>query len=92
MPSQIRTCRSTVPHKAAERSPCCSCCLHHNLSPQGVDTIARLGTECRLRALVHDALAKHLTDSAAFFADKLATLSGGAPADVYLLCQVGLLL
>ena len=48
-----------------------------------------LGTKCRLRALVHDALAKHLTDSAAFFADKLATLSGGAPADVYLLCQVG---
>lgn len=42
----------------------------------------------RLRALVHDALAKHLTDSAAFFADKLATLSGGAPADMYLLCQV----
>ncbi len=43
---------------------------------------------CRLRALVQDALAKHLTDSAAFFADKLVALSGGQPADVYLLAQV----
>ena len=42
----------------------------------------------RLRALVHDALAKHLLDSAAFFADKLVTLGGGAPADMFLLAQV----
>ncbi len=48
---------------------------------------SRLLCVCRLRALVHDALAKHLTDSAAFFADKLVTLSGGAPADMYLLAQ-----
>lgn len=46
---------------------------------------------CRLRALVQDALAKHLTDSAAFFADKLVALGGGQPADVYLLAQVHLL-
>ena len=40
-----------------------------------------------LRQLVKDCLAKHLYDGAAFFADKLVTLSGGAPADVYLLAQ-----
>lgn len=40
-----------------------------------------------LRALVKDCLAKHLYAGAAFFADKLVTLSGGAPADVYLLAQ-----
>ena len=40
-----------------------------------------------LRALVKDCLAKHLYAGAAFFADKLVTLSGGAPADIYLLAQ-----
>ncbi|GHP05355.1 anaphase-promoting complex subunit [Pycnococcus provasolii] len=41
----------------------------------------------RMRALVQDALGKHMYASASFFADKLLTLSGGAPADVYLLAQ-----
>lgn len=42
----------------------------------------------RLRSLVQDCLAKHMYDSAAFFADKLVTLSQRAPADIYLLAQV----
>lgn len=41
-----------------------------------------------LTSLVHDCLAKHLYESAAFYADKLVTLSDGAPADVYVLAQV----
>ena len=41
-----------------------------------------------LRGLVHDCLAKHLYESAAFYADKLVTLSDGTPADVYVLAQV----
>lgn len=40
-----------------------------------------------LRELVKDCLSKHMYDSAAFFADKLVTLSGHAPADVWLLAQ-----
>ena len=40
-----------------------------------------------LRAIVHDCLAKHMYEGAAFFADKLVTLSGGAPAEVYTLAQ-----
>ena len=43
----------------------------------------------RLRALVHDCLAKHMYEAAAFFADKLVTLSRGAQPDVYILAQVG---
>lgn len=42
----------------------------------------------RLRSLVQDCLAKHMYESAAFFADKLVTLSQRAPADTYLLAQV----
>ncbi len=42
----------------------------------------------RLRSLVHDCLAKHMYEAAAFFADKLVTLSRGAPQDVYILAQV----
>lgn len=42
----------------------------------------------RLRSLVHDCLAKHMYEAAAFFADKLVTLSRAAPADVYMLAQV----
>ncbi len=41
-----------------------------------------------LRSLVHDCLAKHLYESAAFYADKLVTLSDGTPGDVYVLAQV----
>ena len=41
-----------------------------------------------LRGLVHDCLAKHLYESAAFYADKLVTLSDGTPGDVYVLAQV----
>lgn len=40
-----------------------------------------------LQNLVHDCLAKHLYDSAIFFADKLVTLSNYAPAEVYTLAQ-----
>ena len=42
----------------------------------------------RLRALVQDCLDKHLATSAVFYADKLVTLSGSAPSDVFLLAQV----
>ncbi len=42
----------------------------------------------RLRSLVQDCIAKHLYSSAVFYADKLVTLSGHAPADVFLLAQV----
>ncbi len=41
-----------------------------------------------LRGLVHDCLAKHLYESAAFYADKLVTLSDGTPGDVYVLAHV----
>ena len=37
---------------------------------------------------MHDSLAKHLYDSAVFFADKLVTLGGGSGVDVYTLAQV----
>ena len=40
-----------------------------------------------LRQLVKDCLAKHLYDGAAFFADKLVTLSAGLPEDVLLLAR-----
>lgn len=43
----------------------------------------------RLRAVLHECLAKHMYDSAAFYADKLVVMSGGQPADVFLLAQVG---
>ena len=47
------------------------------------------GEHCvRLRALVHDCLAKHMYEAAAFFADKLVTLSSGSQPDVYILAQV----
>lgn len=46
----------------------------------------------RLRELVKDCLSKHMYDSAAFFADKLVTLSNNAPADIWLLAQVSRLL
>jgi hypothetical protein len=42
----------------------------------------------RLRMLVQDCLAKHLYDSAIFYADKLTTMSGRVPRDAYLLAQV----
>ncbi|EIE23608.1 TPR-like protein [Coccomyxa subellipsoidea C-169] len=41
----------------------------------------------RMRSLVHDCLAKHLYDSAIFYADKLVTMSNGASADVYTLAE-----
>eukprot|EP00873_Tetraselmis_striata_P027901 jgi/Tetstr1/448165/TSEL_035456.t1 len=42
----------------------------------------------QLRSLAQDCLEKHIYSSAAFFADKLVTLSGGRqPGDVYLLAQ-----
>lgn len=41
----------------------------------------------RLRAVVQDSLGKHLYENAIFFADKLVTLSGGEPDDVYRLAQ-----
>ena len=44
----------------------------------------------RLRSLVQDCLAKHMHGSAVFYADKLVTLSGYAPGDVFLLAQVRL--
>jgi anaphase-promoting complex subunit 6 len=43
----------------------------------------------QLRCLVQDCIAKHLYSTAVFFADKLVTLTGHAPGDVYLLAQVG---
>lgn len=42
---------------------------------------------CRLRSLAQDCLGKHLYDSAAFFAEKLVTLSGNK-TDVFLQAQV----
>lgn len=42
----------------------------------------------RLRLLVQDCIDKHLYASAVFYADKLVTLSGSAPSDVYLMAQV----
>lgn len=36
---------------------------------------------------MHDCLAKHMYEAAAFFADKLVTLSGYSPAEVYTLAQ-----
>lgn len=44
-------------------------------------------TISQLRSLVHDCLAKHLYDSATFFADKVVTLSNYAPTEVYTLAQ-----
>ncbi len=41
-----------------------------------------------LRALVHDCMGKHLYDSAAFYADKLVTLSNEDPNEVFMLAQV----
>ncbi len=45
----------------------------------------------KMRGLVHDCFAKHLYDSAIFFADKLVTMSGGADTDVFTLAEVLLL-
>ena len=42
----------------------------------------------KMRCLVHDCLAKHLYDSAIFYADKLVTMSRSADADVYTLAEV----
>lgn len=42
----------------------------------------------RLRALVHDCVAKHMYASAVFFADKVLALSGDCAQDVFLLAQV----
>ena len=51
--------------------------------------MAAVERQCvRLRSLVQDCLAKHMYDSAGFFADKLITLSQHAPADTYMLAQV----
>ena len=40
-----------------------------------------------LRAVVHDCLAKHMYEAAAFFADKLVTLTGYGAVEVYTLAQ-----
>lgn len=45
------------------------------------------GAAQSLRSLVHDCLAKHMYEAAAFFADKMVSLSGYAPAEVYTLAQ-----
>lgn len=42
-----------------------------------------------LRQLVHDALSKHLYNSAVFFADKLVSMGGGSLVDIFSLAQVG---
>lgn len=42
----------------------------------------------QLQMLVHDALAKHMYESAVFFADKLVSMLGNSPLDVYTLAQV----
>ena len=42
----------------------------------------------KMRGLVHDCFAKHLYDSAIFFADKLVTMSEGADTDVFTLAEV----
>lgn len=42
----------------------------------------------QLRCLVQDCIAKHLYTTAAFYADKLVSLTGAAPGDIYLLAQV----
>lgn len=41
-----------------------------------------------LRALVQDCIAKHLYDTAVFFADKLVSLTSYGAGDVFLLAQV----
>lgn len=41
-----------------------------------------------MRSLVHDCLAKHLYESAIFYADKLVTMSKEADTDVYTLAEV----
>eukprot|EP00899_Mesostigma_viride_P002645 jgi/Mesvir1/12381/Mv00559-RA.3 len=41
----------------------------------------------KLRRLVRDCISKHMATSAVFFADKLVSLSGGCPQDVFLLVQ-----
>ena len=40
-----------------------------------------------LRQLVHDALSKHLYDSAVFFADKLVSIGGESLVDIFSLAQ-----
>ncbi len=45
------------------------------------------GAAQSLRSLVHDCLAKHMYDAAAFYADKMVSLSGYSPAEVYTLAQ-----
>lgn len=48
-----------------------------------------LDEQCqRLRDLVHNCISDHLYSSAIFYADKLVTLTNGAPSDVYLLAEV----
>lgn len=51
--------------------------------PEGMERLCE-----RLRGLVNECLSDHLYTSAAFYADKLVTLSNGAPGDVYLLAEV----
>eukprot|EP00197_Chlamydomonas_leiostraca_P013425 CAMPEP_0202878920 /NCGR_PEP_ID=MMETSP1391-20130828/32933_1 /ASSEMBLY_ACC=CAM_ASM_000867 /TAXON_ID=1034604 /ORGANISM="Chlamydomonas leiostraca, Strain SAG 11-49" /LENGTH=229 /DNA_ID=CAMNT_0049561209 /DNA_START=12 /DNA_END=697 /DNA_ORIENTATION=+ len=47
-----------------------------------------LDEQCqRLRDLVHNSISDHLYASAIFYADKLVTLTNGAPSDVYLLAE-----
>lgn len=46
----------------------------------------------RLRSLVQDCIAKHLYSTAVFYADKLVTLSGYGPGDVFLLAQASTVL
>ncbi|EOD11017.1 hypothetical protein EMIHUDRAFT_257540, partial [Emiliania huxleyi CCMP1516] len=40
-----------------------------------------------LRYIVEDSIGKHMYENAVFLADKLVTMSRGAPDDVYLLTQ-----
>ena len=48
---------------------------------------AATSAAARLRGVVTDALAKHLHTSAVFFAEKLVTLTGAAPGDVFMLAH-----
>jgi hypothetical protein len=81
---------SSVTHSTWRLASCLDTCQEQ----QEACAVARAGlatemVDCsRLRSLVQDCLDKHLSTSAVFYADKLVTLSGYAPGDVYLLAQV----
>lgn len=76
------------PHSPCPAAAATAACSPHRLlarRPLAMDAAAAGA----LRSVVHDCLAKHMYEAAAFFADKLVTASGYAPAEVYTLAQVG---